>query len=65
MTLRGKTLMTDIIKIDNLVFDYGSDDVNGQAERAINGVSLDVMQGSFVAVIGRAEIGRASCRERV
>lgn len=52
--------MTDIIKIDNLVFDYGSDDVNGQAERAINGVSLDVMQGSFVAVIGQNGSGKST-----
>lgn len=53
-------MMTDIIKIDNLVFDYGSDDVNGQAERAINGVSLDVMQGSFVAVIGQNGSGKST-----
>lgn len=52
--------MTDIIKIDNLVFDYGSDDVNGQAERAINRVSLDVMQGSFVAVIGQNGSGKST-----
>ncbi len=52
--------MTDIIKIDNIVFDYGSDDVNGQAERAINGVSLDVMQGSFVAVIGQNGSGKST-----
>ena len=44
--------MDSIIKIENLIFEYKKDDETA-ANRAINGVSLEIERGSFTAILGK------------
>ena len=44
--------MDDIVRVENLVFEYQQDD-GKDSIKAIDGVSLNVRRGSFIAVIGR------------
>lgn len=52
-----------IIKTDRLVFEYTRRDEENQIEevmRAIDGVSLDIKEGQFVAILGRNGSGKST-----
>ena len=51
--------MDSIIKIENLIFEYKKDDETA-ANRAINGVSLEIERGSFTAVLGKNGSGKST-----
>lgn len=51
--------MDSIIKIENLIFEYKKDDETA-ANRAINGVSLEIERGSFTAVVGKNGSGKST-----
>lgn len=46
-----------ILSLQNVIKDYSAD---GQAVRALNGVSLDVSRGEFVAILGRSGCGKST-----
>ncbi|WP_130861990.1 energy-coupling factor transporter ATPase [Bacilliculturomica massiliensis] len=56
--------MEPIIKIEDLVFDYQSDE-DGGTVTAVDHVSLDVERGSFTAVIGRNGSGKSTLAKNV
>lgn len=51
--------MDSIIKIENLIFEYKKDD-DTAANRAINGVSLEIERGSFTAILGKNGSGKST-----
>ena len=51
--------MDSIIKIENLIFEYKKDDETA-ANRAINGVSLEIERGSFTAILGKNGSGKST-----
>ena len=51
--------MDSIIKIKNLIFEYKKDDETA-ANRAINGVSLEIERGSFTAILGKNGSGKST-----
>lgn len=51
--------MTDIIKIENLIFKYPPNE-NGKEKIAINDISLSIAEGSFTAIIGRNGSGKST-----
>lgn len=51
--------MTDIIKIENLIFKYSPNE-NGEEKIAINDISLSIAEGSFTAIIGRNGSGKST-----
>ena len=51
--------MDSIIKIENLIFEYKKDDETA-ANRAINGVSLEIESGRFTAVLGKNGSGKST-----
>lgn len=51
--------MTDIIKIENLIFKYPPNE-NGEEKIAINDISLSIAEGSFTAIIGRNGSGKST-----
>lgn len=55
--------MNDIIKIENLIFEYvreENEDEEKTIVRAINNVSLDIEEGSFTAIIGQNGSGKST-----
>lgn len=55
--------MESIIKIENLEFSYTQTDSDGneaEGERVINGVSLDIHKGEFLAVLGHNGSGKST-----
>ena len=55
--------MESIIKIENLEFSYTQTDSDGneaEGERVINGVSLDIYKGEFLAVLGHNGSGKST-----
>ncbi len=48
------------IKIDNLTFFYNSDDEETAPEDVLSGVSLEIEEGSFVAVLGHNGSGKST-----
>ena len=51
--------MDSIIKIENLIFEYKKD-AETAANRAINGVSLEIERGSFTAILGKNGSGKST-----
>ncbi|MDY2959439.1 MAG: energy-coupling factor transporter ATPase [Hornefia sp.] len=51
--------MENIIRIENLIFDYPREE-GKDVLRAIKGISLDIEKGSFTAVIGRNGSGKST-----
>lgn len=51
--------MSNIIKIENLVFEYSHDE-GGGSKQAIKGISLNIENGSFTAIIGRNGSGKST-----
>lgn len=51
--------MDDIIRVENLVFDYKQED-DRDCIRAIDDLSMDVARGSFIAVIGKNGSGKST-----
>jgi energy-coupling factor transporter ATPase len=51
--------MKNIIKIENLVFEYKRED-DAVAVRAVDNVTLDIERGSFTAIIGRNGSGKST-----
>ena len=52
-----------IVKAENLVFEYVRRDANGEVEgftRAIDDVSLDIPQGSFISILGHNGCGKST-----
>ena len=56
--------MEDIIKIENLVFKYRTDDGN-EEETAVDDVSLTIKRGSFTAIIGRNGSGKSTLAKNI
>ena len=56
--------MGELIRIENLVYDYISE-VDGSEIRAIDGLSLTIEEGSFVAVIGRNGSGKSTLAKAI
>ncbi len=52
--------MSDIIKIENLIFEYSSDDEESSPKRAIKNISLNIKTGSFTAIIGQNGSGKST-----
>ena len=51
--------MEKIITIENLVFEYNSSE-EGTGIRALDGVNLDIREGSFTAIIGKNGSGKST-----
>ena len=51
--------MEKIITIENLVFEYNSSE-EGNGIRALDGVNLDIREGSFTAIIGKNGSGKST-----
>ncbi len=49
--------MENIIKVDNLIFEYTSDETT---YRAIDDFNLDIKKGEFVAIIGHNGSGKST-----
>jgi len=56
--------MTDFIRVENLVFEYIKNE-DGQAVRAIDGISFTVEKGSFTAVIGQNGSGKSTLAKNI
>lgn len=56
--------MTDLIRMDNLIFDYPGDGMSDEV-RALDGIDLDIEEGSFVAVIGRNGSGKSTLAKMI
>ena len=50
--------MKNIIHIENLAFEYLSQEEESEVLRALDGVSLDIGEGSFTAILGRNDSGK-------
>ena len=56
--------MTDFIRVEDLVFEYIKSE-DGQAVRAIDGISFTVEKGSFTAVIGQNGSGKSTLAKNI
>ena len=59
----GQMRQMEMIRARELVYEYDKRDEEGNiigAERAIDGVTIDVPQGSFVAVLGHNGSGKST-----
>lgn len=56
--------MDNIIKIENLIFEYKRDE-DQDVIKAINNVSLDIERGSFTAIIGRNGSGKSTLAKNI
>ena len=59
MGINSGGTMENIIRIENLIFEYARED-EGEAVKAINNISLDIEKGSFTAIIGRNGSGKST-----
>lgn len=57
--------MEDIIKIENLIFEYITGEEHDHRTRAIDGVSLNIGRGSFTAIIGRNGSGKSTLAKNI
>ena len=59
----GRIMAKDMIHAEKLIYEYDKRDEEGNvigAERAIDGVDIDVPQGSFVAILGHNGSGKST-----
>lgn len=52
--------MENMIRIENLIFEYTAGDEDTQIVRAIDDISLNIEKGSFTAIIGRNGSGKST-----
>lgn len=57
--------MAELIRIKNLIIDYIGDEEQTAPVRAIDGISLSIERGSFVAVIGRNGSGKSTLAKTI
>ncbi len=50
----------DFISIENIVFSYESEDEGGTVKNAVDGVSLNIKKGEFVALLGHNGCGKST-----
>ena len=67
MNLR-EDLQMGIVEVKNLVFEYAKNDENGEtigSTRAIDDVSLDVLEGQFIAILGHNGSGKSTLAKHI
>lgn len=52
--------MNDMIKTDNIYYEYMTQNEDGIAVQAVKGVSMSIKQGQFVVVLGRNGSGKST-----
>ena len=57
--------MKNIIHIENLAFEYLSQEEESEVLRALDGVSLDIGEGSFTAILGRNGSGKSTLAKQL